>query len=261
MRRVCRSQQDTVYESEQNIEDATGGSRPKSRPTATRRHRPETDILASESTQVANPAGIRDDTQLPREARHGQERPHTLNATSRAVFISYASQDAEAAGRICEALQAAGIEVWFDQSELRGGDAWDQSIRKQIKTCALFIPVISHTTHDRREGYFRLEWKLAVDRCHLMDANMTSCCRSSSTIQEMMMNACRSGFGRCNGRACPAGSHRLPSSSVYSACCRRRHRLPSERQRVDCPLPHQQSGGWTVEHGGRTSRWRCAAPS
>ena len=51
------------------------------------------------------------------------------------VFLSYASQDAEAAQKICEALRAAGIEVWFDQSELRGGDAWDQSIRKQIKTC------------------------------------------------------------------------------------------------------------------------------
>jgi TIR domain len=50
---------------------------------------------------------------------------------SRAVFLSYASQDAEATQRICEALRAAGIEVWFDQSELRGGDAWDQMIRKQ----------------------------------------------------------------------------------------------------------------------------------
>jgi TolB-like protein/Tfp pilus assembly protein PilF len=95
-----------------------------------------------------------------------------LNATSQAVFISYASEDAEAAGRICQTLQAAGIEVWFDKSELRGGDAWDQSIRKQIKTCALFLPVISHTTHDRREGYFRLEWKLAIDRSHLMDADL-----------------------------------------------------------------------------------------
>src|SRR6267142_567536 len=90
---------------------------------------------------------------------------------SHAVFLSYASQDAEAAQRICEALRAAGIEVWFDQSELRGGDAWDTSIRKQIKTCALFLPVISHTTHDRDEGYFRLEWKLAVDRSHLMASN------------------------------------------------------------------------------------------
>ena len=91
---------------------------------------------------------------------------------SNAVFLSYASEDAEAAERIATALRAAGVEVWFDKSVLRGGDAWDQSIRKQIKGCALFLPVISHTTHDRREGYFRLEWKLAIDRCHLMDANL-----------------------------------------------------------------------------------------
>jgi TolB-like protein/Flp pilus assembly protein TadD len=94
-----------------------------------------------------------------------------LKATSQAVFISYASQDAEAAGRICEALRAAGIEVWFDQSELRGGDAWDQSIRKQIRTCALFVPIISKHTHERAEGYFRLEWKLAVDRSHLITSH------------------------------------------------------------------------------------------
>src|SRR5450432_3337589 len=94
-----------------------------------------------------------------------------MTETSHAVFLSYASQDAEAAKRICEALRAAGIEVWFDQSELRGGDAWDQSIRRQIKNCALFLPVISHTTHDRREGYFRLEWKLAIDRSHLISAD------------------------------------------------------------------------------------------
>ena len=39
-----------------------------------------------------------------------------------AVFLSYASQDTEAAQKICEALRAAGIEVFLDQSELRGGD-------------------------------------------------------------------------------------------------------------------------------------------
>lgn len=91
--------------------------------------------------------------------------------SSRAVFLSYASQDAEAAQRICAALRSAGIEVWFDKSELRGGDAWDQSIRRQIKNCALLIPVISRHTHERAEGYFRLEWKLAVDRSHLIMAN------------------------------------------------------------------------------------------
>src|SRR5438034_1089320 len=87
---------------------------------------------------------------------------------SNAVFLSYASQDAEAATHICDALRAAGVEVWFDQSELRGGDAWDQKIRRQIKDCGLFMPVISAHTEERGEGYFRLEWKLAVERTHLM---------------------------------------------------------------------------------------------
>ena len=90
------------------------------------------------------------------------------SAPIRAVFLSYASEDAAAALRLCTDLRNAGIEVWFDQSELRGGDVWDAAIRRQIKTCALFIPVISESAHARTEGYFRLEWKLAIDRSHLM---------------------------------------------------------------------------------------------
>ncbi len=44
-----------------------------------------------------------------------------MSEPNKALFLSYASQDAEEAQRICAALRAAGIEVWFDQSELRGG--------------------------------------------------------------------------------------------------------------------------------------------
>jgi len=102
-----------------------------------------------------------------------------VSDATKAVFLSYASpavaqplwrgkQDAEAARRICEDLRTAGVEVWFDQSELRGGDAWDQKIRKQIKECSLFVPIISANTQERLEGYFRLEWRLADQRSHLM---------------------------------------------------------------------------------------------
>jgi TolB-like protein len=91
-----------------------------------------------------------------------------MSDSPKAVFLSYASQDAEAARRICDSLRAAGIEVWFDQNELRGGDAWDASIRKQIKECTLFVPIISASTNARSEGYFRLEWRLAIERSHLM---------------------------------------------------------------------------------------------
>src|SRR3954463_4546177 len=91
-----------------------------------------------------------------------------MSEPGKAVFISYASQDLEAAKRICDALRAAGVEVWFDQSELVGGDQWDGKIRGQISSCALFLPLISAHTQARLEGYFRLEWKLAAQRTHTM---------------------------------------------------------------------------------------------
>ena len=91
-----------------------------------------------------------------------------MSDAGKAVFLSYASQDAEAARRLAESLRSAGVEVWFDQNELVGGDAWDQKIRKQIRECALLIPIISANTQSRTEGYFRLEWRLADQRTHLM---------------------------------------------------------------------------------------------
>ena len=91
-----------------------------------------------------------------------------MSDPTKAVFLSYAREDTDAARRIAEALRGFGVEVWFDQSELRGGDQWDAKIRGQIKACALFLPVISSTTQSRDEAYFRLEWKLADDRSHLM---------------------------------------------------------------------------------------------
>jgi TolB-like protein len=81
-----------------------------------------------------------------------------------AVFLSYASEDADAAEGIATALHAAGIEVWYDRGALRGGDAWDRRIREQIHHCRLFVAIISAHTEARDEGYFRREWRLAVER-------------------------------------------------------------------------------------------------
>ena len=91
-----------------------------------------------------------------------------MSDSTKAVFLSYARDDAAAARRIAEALRASGLEVWFDENELRGGDTWDAKIRQQIDACALFVPLISQHTQERSKGYFRLEWKLAVDQTHLL---------------------------------------------------------------------------------------------
>ncbi len=96
----------------------------------------------------------------------------TPSPGSRAVFLSYAREDAEAARRLADALRVFSIEVWFDQNELRGGDSWDHKIRTQIRGCALCIPLISATTQSRGEGYFRREWRMAAERTHDMAAGV-----------------------------------------------------------------------------------------
>lgn len=80
------------------------------------------------------------------------------------LFLSYASEDRTAVRQLRDALETAGLDVWYDESELGGGDAWDAKIRRQIRECDYFMPVISANTERRKEGYFRREWRLAVER-------------------------------------------------------------------------------------------------
>jgi TolB-like protein/Tfp pilus assembly protein PilF len=90
--------------------------------------------------------------------------PRPNPSANRAIFLSYAREDLEAVRRIADALREAGLEVWFDQKELRGGDEWDAKIKRQIRECALFLPIVSAQTDARTEGYFRREWSMAVER-------------------------------------------------------------------------------------------------
>src|SRR5581483_12251339 len=91
-------------------------------------------------------------------------RPPEPPDPPRSVFLSYASEDRQAAQLIRDALPTHGLEVWYDESDLVGGDAWDQKIRRQIRECDFFMPVISARTEARHEGYFRREKRLAVER-------------------------------------------------------------------------------------------------
>lgn len=82
-----------------------------------------------------------------------------------AVFISYASEDRPFAAAIADALSSANVSVWLDRKQLEGADDYDLKIRRNIKNCSLFIPLISKTTQRRiTNSYFQREWKLAVQR-------------------------------------------------------------------------------------------------
>src|ERR1700691_6071380 len=87
-----------------------------------------------------------------------------INRPAPTVFLSYPSEDRQAARLIGDALAGDRLEVWYDESELGGGDAWDQKIRRQIRECDYFMALVSAHTEARHEGYFRREWRLAVER-------------------------------------------------------------------------------------------------
>jgi len=82
-----------------------------------------------------------------------------------AIFISYAREDLSAVQELKAGLEAAGLPVWSDTECLKPGDNFNPQIEQYIsKGCCCFVAVISRNTEGRREGYFRREWNLALDR-------------------------------------------------------------------------------------------------
>lgn len=114
------------------------------------------------------------------EQRHppGTERPAAAAEPSASgavplpgsVFISYSRADLAAARRLAQAFEAAHIDTWFDAQELEAGDDWALKIRRGIRDCALFVPVVSADTQapESRRRYFWQEWNAADERARGM---------------------------------------------------------------------------------------------
>ena len=82
-----------------------------------------------------------------------------------AIFLSYARENLEAVKRVKSALDKAGLPVWFDSDQIQVGQDWERRIAENVKSCALFLPVMSReTAAQRRDAYFRVEWNRANDR-------------------------------------------------------------------------------------------------
>jgi len=110
--------------------------------------------------QAAHPVAAQNAEPAAREAGTGGK-----SIPNGAVFVSYASDDLEAASRLAEGLRSAGLEVWFDKDALQMGDDWARSIRRGLERCSLFLPVISRQTlsEENRRRYFWREWNDADD--------------------------------------------------------------------------------------------------
>jgi hypothetical protein len=94
--------------------------------------------------------------------------PPAREMPENAIFVSYAREDLPAVQRLKAGMDAAGLTTWFDLDRLEGGDDYDRKIRANIARCSFFVPVISASTQQRHEAYFRREWSYAVDRTRNM---------------------------------------------------------------------------------------------
>jgi hypothetical protein len=104
---------------------------------------------------------------LPAAASESVSKSTAPSTQAGAVFVSYASEDKSAAEKIKDALERAGVDVFFDRDDLQSGNDWEAKLRRSIRQCSLFVPVISQTTRDPGRRFFRVEWNLAVDEAKM----------------------------------------------------------------------------------------------
>ena len=81
------------------------------------------------------------------------------------IFISYASEDRDAALKVKRSLENLSLPVWLDKFKLDSGTAYDERIEHNIRNCSLFLPILSRrTVQATGPRYFRKEWNIAVDQ-------------------------------------------------------------------------------------------------
>ena len=49
------------------------------------------------------------------------------------VFISYSRKDLNLVNQLAQDLKGAGFNVWWDVSDLKGGDTWVRTIQTALK--------------------------------------------------------------------------------------------------------------------------------
>jgi hypothetical protein len=131
-----------------------------------------------------------------------------MPGVSNAVFLSYASEDAETAVRIATALRAAGVEVWFDKSELRGGVSRHSRSRK---------PTLAASDRWRHRSSLTTDFSRNDALC---GSKGESSCRQPRILSGCCLGSWSSEFGACcSGHICL--SARLPHNHLPRGGLRR----------------------------------------
>ena len=66
------------------------------------------------------------------------------------VFISYSRNDMEFVQRLAGDLLRAGLDVWWDLSDIQGSDVWERKIQEGLNSSQFFIVVLTPASLDSR---------------------------------------------------------------------------------------------------------------
>lgn len=87
---------------------------------------------------------------------------HFQPSPRRRVFIAYGKEDAAAAGRLYDDMEAQGFGPWMDTRKLLPGQNWPRAIEAAIETADFFIACFS-TRSVNKKGGFQAEIRYALD--------------------------------------------------------------------------------------------------
>jgi hypothetical protein len=79
------------------------------------------------------------------------------------VFVSYVREDQDVVDRLGKELNAYGINVWLDKTQLGPGYRWKDEIRKAISEGDFFIACFSEAYERRAKSYMNEELTLAIE--------------------------------------------------------------------------------------------------
>lgn len=79
------------------------------------------------------------------------------------VFISYKREDEARVGRLARALEAEGLEVWWDRG-LPGGESWHANIEAKLADAGCVVVVWSEHSAGGEGGYVREEARRGLNR-------------------------------------------------------------------------------------------------
>jgi hypothetical protein len=59
------------------------------------------------------------------------------------LFFSYAREDSEFVLKLARELRDAGVNLWLDQLDIRGGHRWDEAVQAALESCQGMVAVLS----------------------------------------------------------------------------------------------------------------------